>query len=218
MIDLILASSSPRRRAYFESLGLNFRILTADLDETPAADETPDALVMRLAQQKALAVAEKARGAAAGDMRMVIVAADTTVAIEGTILNKPADAAEARSMLESLRGRVHQVHSAVALWQSDSPASRVALSTNDVEMRDYTDAEIAAYIATGDPMDKAGGYAIQHPEFAPVSRLTGCGAGVVGLPLRDLVPLLAEAGIRVDCELAPICESKSAFVCCTRPG
>lgn len=215
--DLILASSSPRRQAFFHALGLSFRVHSAELDETPAAGEGPIALVARLAAAKADAVAESlARAPHAPDAPPLIVAADTTVALGDVILNKPDGAADAAAMLRQLRGKGHQVHSAIAMRTLDPASRQVCVNSTTVTMRDYTDAEIAAYVATGDPLDKAGAYALQDPEFAPAAELSGCLAGVVGLPLADLVAMLARFGVHTPCAIAPICEAQAAFACCTR--
>ncbi|MEX1020239.1 MAG: nucleoside triphosphate pyrophosphatase [Litorilinea sp.] len=217
-IDLILASSSPRRQAFFHALGLSFRILTAELDESPLLGESPVELVARLAQAKAAAVAEQIPQPDDATTPL-IVAADTIVALDGEILGKPAHAQDATAMLQRLRGQSHQVHSAVALRGLDEAALRLRVNSTTVTMRDYTDAEIAAYVATGDPLDKAGAYALQDPLFAPAAELRGCLASVVGLPLADLAELLHGYGIVPSCALASICETQAAFACCTRdPG
>jgi septum formation protein len=216
--DLILASSSPRRQAFFRALGISFRVVTADVDESPLAAETPEAMVARLAQAKGAAVAARLQDVSHGAAQAgpLIVAADTVVALDGAILGKPADAQEARAMLQQLRGRDHQVHSAVALRRAGDTTARVRINTTTVTMRDYSAQELDAYVASGDPLDKAGAYALQHPEFAPAAALCGCAASVVGLPLADLVALLAEFGVRVEPPLAQICEAHVAFLCCTR--
>ena len=181
---LILASNSPRRKELLRLGGWHFRILPADVDETPLEAEPADRYVLRLAKAKARAVADQAGG---GEW---IVAADTTVADGEQILGKPQDADEAMSMLLSLSGREHQVHTAVAVFDPCTDRMHAELATTDVPMRPYTRQEIQAYIATGDPFDKAGSYAIQHPEFHPVEALSGCYANVVGLPLCHLARAL----------------------------
>jgi len=164
--QLILASNSPRRKELIRLSGWTFRILPADVDETPLEAEAADCYVLRLAQEKARAVADQA---GPGEW---IVAADTTVADEALILGKPQDANEAMSMLLGLRGRVHQVYTAVAVLDPHSGRMRTELAATDVPMRAYTHQDVQAYIATGDPFDKAGSYAIQHPEFRPVDALS----------------------------------------------
>ena len=177
----------------------------ADVDETPLFGERPDALACRLCQAKAAAVAVRLAGA-------TILAADTMVALDDRLLGKPADAAEAGEMLSLLRGRTHQVYTAVCVAQDGNLVAR--LSVSDVTMRSYSDAEIAAYIATGDPLDKAGAYAIQHTLFAPVAAWTGCYAGIMGLPLRLVSEMLAEVGVSVSGDVTALCGSLSRGRCC----
>ena len=175
--SLILASSSPRRRQLLTMTGRAFSIQSASIDETPLPEEHPVAYVLRLARQKARASAD---GVPPGSL---ILAADTTVADEDGLLGKPADPAEAAAMLRRLRGRTHQVYTAVALFEPDSGNLRSEHCRTDVHMRDYSDAEMQVYIDSGDPLDKAGAYAIQHTGFHPVDRIDGCYANVVGLPV-----------------------------------
>jgi len=195
-------------------LGLPFTVTDGEVDEAPVEGESPSALAARLA-------AEKAVRAAATVASGWVLTADTVVDLDGQTLGKPADAAEARAMLEQLRDRPHQVHTAVALvWSATHaggtprsvptpegiptpegvptpPSCTVRVVSTNVVMRPYTDAEIAAYIATGDPFDKAGAYAIQHPGFHPVAGCHVCYANVVGLPLCAVVRLLQRASGRM---------------------
>jgi septum formation protein len=210
---LILASQSPRRQQFLRELGLTFDILVAGIDETPRPGEMPVILARRLAEEKAQAVA----GSLSADAPpALIIAADTVVALDAQLLGKPASAAEATAMLASLRGRPHSVHSGVSVLSIQEGRQSTRVNSTRVTMRAYTDAEIAAYVASGDPLDKAGAYAIQHPVFAPVARLEGCLSGVMGLPLGDLRDLLAEFGVEIGRPLAPVCEQYSdRFRCCT---
>ncbi len=187
---LILASSSPRRREILGSLGMPFTVVPAHLDEDAFARQFqgtfPD-LVEALAVAKARAVA-----AAQPGFDGWILAADTTVILDGEMLGKPQDAEDAVRLLRRLRGRVHQVATGVALV--DSPGGRMVSGQRctQVWMRAYSDEEIAAYVETGDPLDKAGAYAVQHRLFHPVERIEGCYLTVVGLPLclvRELLTL-----------------------------
>lgn len=193
-LPLILASSSPRRRELLESLGLSFTIIKPAVDEDQRPDEPALEYVHRLSVEKAFDVSR--RLASAG----LVLAADTIVLHNHHVLGKPADAAEARRMLRTLRGRMHQVCTAITLLAApgDSPQEPARpltrLTTTDVYMRPYSDDEIEAYIASGDPFDKAGGYAIQHPAFAPVARIEGSYTNVVGLPLETLRAALNELG------------------------
>jgi septum formation protein len=202
---LVLASRSPRRQALLSALGATFIVDVADVDETPLPGEPPDALACRLCRAKAAAVA--ARHPAA-----TILAADTMVTLDGLLLGKPADEFEATAMLRMLRGRTHQVFTAVCVARDGSLAARLSIS--DVTMRRYSDAEIAAYVATGDPLDKAGAYAIQHPLFSPVAAWDGCYAGIMGLPLRLAGEMLAEAGLKVPGDVATVCGRLNGGSCC----
>ncbi len=184
----ILASQSPRRRQLLALLGYPFEIIVPGVDEDLHLDAGPASYVLRTAQQKAEAVAQPLP-APRDATRLIVIAADTTVALDETILGKPATYEEARSMLVALRGRAHDVHTAVCVHHSDGREAS-SVHTAIVTMRNYSDGEIDDYIATGNPFDKAGGYAIQHPRFRPVERLDGCFLGVVGLSLCDLIPLL----------------------------
>lgn len=188
-VPIILASGSPRRRELLARAGLTeFTILKADIDETPFPNEDPVAHVERLSLAKAAAVARFVE-----NPRTVVIAADTIVVDEGEILGKPGSPEEAARTLRRLRGKTHFVHTAVTVQQSVQYA--VEITTTAVPMRNYTDPEIAAYVASGDPMDKAGAYAIQNSEFRPVDNLGGCYGNVVGLPLCTLAQLLAEFDI-----------------------
>lgn len=216
MIDFILASSSPRRRELFGTLGISFRILKPDIDEAQHAGEAPLDYVQRLSREKAMHVVYGLSAPAtvlAADT-VVILSADTMgIDGDGVILGKPSDAQDARQMLQRLRGRVHQVCTAMTLlvWGAgDEQSLSTQITRTNVFMRDYSDAEIDAYIATGDPFDKAGSYAIQHPVFKPVARIDGCYTNVVGLPMCTLQTMLAAIhypGI----ETVPVCECRERY-------
>ncbi len=193
----ILASGSPRRRELLSSLGITFTVIKSDIDETQHAGEPPLDYVRRLSSAKADAVAAKLEGSAlvlAADT-VVILAADTLGILDGEILGKPVDAADARHMLQRLRDRGHIVCTALTLLQTGAAERQITrLTQTEVSMRAYTDDEIDAYIATGDPFDKAGSYAIQHEGFHPVARIDGSYTNVVGLPLETLQEMLEEIG------------------------
>lgn len=208
--QLILASGSPRRQQFLRELGLAFRVVVADIDETPLPDEAPIPLAERLAGAKARAVA--ARLPPGKDA--LIVAADTVVAQGHELLGKPIDHADATRMLLRLRNGPHYVHSSISLFDTRSRTLLTRVNSTLVQMRDYSDDEIADYVATGDPLDKAGAYAIQHPTFAPVCALTGCISGVIGLPLADLRDLLAAVGYSFAAAVAPVCARHTPFPCC----
>jgi septum formation protein len=182
--SLVLASASPRRRELLAALGVPFRVESADIDERIEPGADPAAAAVRLAHEKAAAVRERLPAA-------TILGADTIVVLDGHILGKPADAAEATAMLLALRGRSHTVITGVALLLGT--IERFAAPASTVWMRDYTDAEIARSIAAGTPFDKAGAYAIQDTAFRPVQRLDGCYCNVMGLPLWTVRRALMEA-------------------------
>lgn len=213
---LILASSSPRRQAYLQELGLSFVVIPADIDETPLPNEAPIALASRLASAKAQAVAERYRAGDGADGGAVIIAADTVVALGKNLLGKPTSRQDAARMLRMLRGRDHEVHSAISVYDTGADHCETVVNTTMVWMRNYSTTEIAAYVNSGDPMDKAGAYAIQHDSFDPAMMIGGCLSGVVGLPLGDLRCLLAKVGVEVVADLPSICESQSHFFCCQR--
>jgi septum formation protein len=184
---LVLASGSPRRREMLAHLGWPFVVQRPDIDETPFPAEPADQYVARLSREKALIVA-----AEPDDW---IIAADTTVALGNDILGKPADAAEAVAMLGQMRDREHTVYTGLTLRIGHSNALMTTVNATRVTMRDYSDADIARYVASGEPYDKAGGYAIQDVLFRPVAKLDGCYANVMGLPLCILSVMLATQGI-----------------------
>lgn len=204
---IILASTSPRRKVLLSLGSWPFEIAAADVDETPIAGEPPDEYVVRLAENKSRVVGENAKNGA------VIIAADTTVADGSKILGKPQDAQEAQDMLYSLRSRSHQVFTGVAVFRPEDGILLTELAVTEVPMRDYSDAEVAAYIGTGDPFDKAGAYAIQHPEFRPVELLTGCYANVVGLPLCHLSRMLGKLGIQLSRDIPAACQKELVYDC-----
>jgi len=189
-------------------LGVPAVTTQVDIDEAPLPGEAPRALAIRLAREKTLAATAAVEG--------LVLTADTVVDLDGAALGKPADADEARRMLRDLRALPHQVHTGVALAL---PGGEILVRcvTTDVLMRPYSDAEIDAYIATGDPMDKAGAYAIQHPGFHPVDHVDVCYANVVGLPLCAVVSLLAEAGwtiaVDVHATTRALCRKHFGYAC-----
>ena len=211
---LILASGSQRRQQFFRELGLPFTVLVADIDETPLPDEHPGTMTCRLAEEKARAVALRlgAEGGVAGTATL-IVASDTTVALDDVIYGKPMDAADARRMLLDLRDRAHQVISAVSVLHLPNDRQSTRINTTTVVMRNYSDAEVDAYVASGDPLDKAGAYGIQARDFNPASHLEGCYAGVMGLPLADLADLLAEFGVTITASISQVCGLYNTFAC-----
>jgi len=219
---IILASASPRRREFFELLGLPFTVRTADVNEIPRPGEAPDVLVARLSATKAAVVAqglaasgaEQAGKLAGGFENSLAVAADTVVVLDAEILGKPRDADQATHMLQRLRGRAHIVYSGVTVVEIASGRAAIHLSTTTVWMRDYGQAELEAYVASGDPLDKAGAYAIQHTGFRPVTRIEGCYSGVMGLPLGALADGLAHFGVALPVDVATVCRGRTGHPCC----
>jgi septum formation protein len=181
---LILASQSPRRRELLAAADVPFIVDAADIDESRLPDEPPAAYVERVARAKALAVARR-------HPQTTVLGADTIVVVDGDVLGKPSDAADARRMLAHLSGRSHQVMTAVAVAHHTSLFS--AVETTTVVMRDITLGEIEVYVAGGEPMDKAGAYAIQGGAGAFVAEVRGSYDNVVGLPVDLAKRLLSRA-------------------------
>lgn len=188
MTRLILASASPRRRELLSRLGIPFDVSPTEVAEDTGADGDAQRAARRLARVKA----EAARLAIP---QTPILAADTVVALDGAILGKPVDAGEAREMLRRLRARSHRVITAVAVLSAGQRSALVRHLVTEVRMRAYSDAEIEASIARGDPFDKAGAYAIQDELFHPAESYDGCYCNVVGLPLWPAIELLKRAGL-----------------------
>jgi septum formation protein len=178
---LVLASGSPRRRQLLEMLGIPIEVRPPHVPEVRNPGESPQAYVERLAREKAASVAGP-----------LVLGADTTVVVDGEVLEKPVDAADALRMLRRLQGRVHQVITAIALKTPDSMLS--ATDVTAVRFRPADDDVLRAYVATGEPMDKAGAYGIQGYGAALVERIDGDFFGVMGLPVRLVLDLLARAG------------------------
>ncbi|MEZ5137214.1 MAG: Maf family protein [Acidimicrobiales bacterium] len=193
---LVLASASPRRHQLLGELGIAFEVRPADVDESPRPGEAAEVLVRRLAIDKA-----EAGLAAAPERPIVVLAADTLVAVDGEVLGKPVDEADAARMLRRLSGTRHQVMTGVAVASADASGTATSLAvevvTTHVHMAPWTDEEIAAYVASGEPMDKAGSYAIQEGADRKVTRLEGPFDNVVGLPLAATARLLRGAGIAI---------------------
>ena len=182
---ILLASASPRRAELLRQVGIAHAVRPVDVDESVRAGEAPAAYVLRLADTKAAALWRRL----APEERRPVLAADTTVALEGEIFGKPGTLAEARAMLGRLSGRTHAVHTAIALLHAQGSAARVSSST--VTFRELTPAEIDWYWHTGEPADKAGGYAVQGRAAAFISHIAGSYSGIMGLPLFETWELLA---------------------------
>ena len=192
-VMLILASASPRRRELLSQAGLKFTVAAANLNEDLLPDETAAAYVQRLAEEKAQAVWNAHRSLNTADDPLVVLGADTCVVCDGHILGKPTDTADARRMLELLSGRTHAVLTGLAAVTGDKIVRDVEIT--QVTFNQLNDAEIARYIASGEPMDKAGAYAIQGYAARWIPRIEGCYFNVVGLPIARTIALLAEAQV-----------------------
>jgi MAF protein len=187
-------------------LGLPFEVTAAHVSETPRAGETPAELVSRLSRAKAYSAQLLHRH------DTLVIGCDTVVALNGDILGKPRGAGEAGAMLHRLRGRSHYVYSAITLLDS---AGRITteLAETRLRMRAYSDAEIRAYVASGDPLDKAGAYAIQHAGFHPVAEIEGCYASVMGLPLCHLARGLRNWDVEPATDLPSACQAHTDHRC-----
>lgn len=189
---LVLASGSPRRRELVAAFDSPFDVVAADIEEgAPTAGEAPEEFVLRLSGAKAAGVAGRVRHA-------IVLAADTVVALDGEVLGKPADNAAATAMLHRLRGRPHRVVTGVTALDVESGQRLQTSKSTDVTMRRYSDAEVEDYVSSGEPLDKAGGYAVQDSSFLPAERVDGCYLNVVGLPMCEAVELLAGLGARIE--------------------
>ena len=186
---------------------LAFKVIPAQVDERSVPGEEAEAYVLRLAKRKAQAIAVNA-GA-----QDVVIAADTTVSFDGEIFGKPASDQEAQNMLRQLCGRVHQVFTALALLRVRDDTMITDTCQSDVPMREYSDDEMDTYIRTGDPLDKAGAYAIQHAGFRPVENLSGCYANVMGLPLCHLTRSLKRLDIQFRSDIPQACQQELEYEC-----
>jgi len=193
MKKLVLASASPRRQALLSGLGLKFKVLPSAAPEEIDPGMEPGTLVEELARRKAAWVAAQLTE----QEETLVIGADTVVVLDGKILGKPRDEKEAQAMLEALAGRWHEVFTGVAVID---PASGKVVCTRErtrVKFRPLCPEEIAAYVATGEPLDKAGGYGVQGKGALLVERIDGCYYNVVGLPLVKLKEALAEFGVDI---------------------
>lgn len=194
-IPIVLASASPRRQDFLKSLRLHFTIQPASIDETPLPGERPEEFVMRLAH-------EKARSVAKAHPKSCAIGADTIVCMGNTLFGKPGTPEEALLMLQRLRGKTHKVMTGIALIHQVESVTKTFLETTSVTFAHFSDELLKAYIANGDPMDKAGSYGIQSGGAFLVETLQGSYSNVVGLPLTRLVQELVAMGV-----LTPVAES-----------
>lgn len=205
-MEILLASQSPRRKELFTLIGLPFKVGNPSIMEMFRDGESSVQYVSRLSREKAAAFFGTTSPGT------TIIAADTIVAFGETILEKPRSEHEARSILLRLRGATHRVYTAITVARCDAiPVTSVI--TSEVPMRCYSDQEIDDYIATGDPFDKAGAYAIQHSGFHPVDRFAGCFANVMGLPLCDLTVLMKASGLVAAPGIEWRCQNHLGYAC-----
>ena len=211
MTEFILASKSPRRKTLLRNLIDPFIVVNSDVDEREIPGENPDEFVMRLAKEKAL---KGGAGVLTNSLENAFVLGADTIVVDGTeILGKPQDQMDAARILKQLRGKTHQVLSGIALYNLSTGEIQTRLVCTEVVMREYTDDEIQDYIASGDPMDKAGAYGIQNSDFNPAPDFFGCFANVMGLPLCHLAVLMKEMGIETDHRVADRCQDSIDYQC-----
>ncbi len=206
----ILASASPRRRELIQLLGLPFELLVAGIDEEIVSAAPPAQQAVEIARLKATAVANQFQSTA------IVLGADTIVELDGKILGKPRDEAEARRMLRQLRGKTHRAHTGIALVNlAHAGEMEILLDVASVEvpMRRYGDDEIENYVASGDPLDKAGAYGIQHRDFRPAVYLKGCFSAVMGLPLCHVAKALGRLGVVAQPNVAADCQEYHNYEC-----
>jgi septum formation protein len=184
-----------------------FSVSVSNVDESQRTGEAPADYVLRLAEAKARAAVTHARP------EHIIIGADTAVVDGSRILGKPKDMKEAAAMLKSLRGHAHQVYTALAVLQVNDERLLTDLCVTDVPMRNYSDEELEEYVSTGDPLDKAGAYAIQNSRFHPVQAMKGCTASVMGLPLCHLLRVLRKMDVRPEADLPAACQSRLQYQC-----
>jgi MAF protein len=203
---LILASQSPRRKELLSWTGLSYTVQPADVDESIHANEDPEKYVLRLGNGKAEAIQQQNKTG-------VIIAADTAVVDNGEIIGKPESREKAFEYLRQLRGREHLVISGLIVRAIDGEKSLQDVCRSHVHMRHYSDDEIREYIQTGDPMDKAGAYAVQNKDFHPVINFQGCFANVMGLPLCHLKRTLAKFDIHPALDVPANCQRNLGYDC-----
>ena len=187
-MKLILASASPRRRELLASIGLDFDVIPSDVPEVHQEGEAPEEYVARLSRDKARVVAERNRS-------RWVIAADTVVMIGERLLEKPSDAADAIRMLSTIAGKTHTVYTGVTLEHAGDGYSETRVAESDVRMLPLSEEDTAWYVATGEPLDKAGAYAVQGRGAMFIESIHGSYTNVVGLPLATLFQMLRRAGI-----------------------
>ena len=211
MTEFILASKSPRRKILLRNLIDPFIVVNSEVEEQEIPGENPPELVKRLAKEKAL---QGAASLSSNSLPNALVIGADTIVVDGEdVLGKPLDQADAARILEQLKGKTHQVLSGIALYDLSSGEIQTRLVCTEVKMREYTEEEIQEYIASGDPLDKAGAYGIQDRDFNPAPQFYGCFANVMGLPLCHLAVLMKEMGIDTDHRVAERCQESIEYQC-----
>jgi septum formation protein len=205
--NIWLASASPRRRQILGWTGINFQSISMDIDESVKGSEKGEDYVRRLAIEKAKKAADTLSSEG------LVIAADTTVVLGNAIFGKPVDRAEATRMLTSLRNQKHEVITALVIFKKGESSFIAECCISKIQMRNYSDEEIQTYVNTDDPLDKAGAYAIQHPQFDPVINFQGCFASVMGMPLCHLERNLREKNGYQKREMHTICQKFLRYTC-----
>lgn len=211
MTRFLLASQSPRRRQLLGLCGYPFDALNADVDEGSVSDPDPVQDCIQTARLKSEAVLHSLSPSL--HERTIVIAADTIVTLDGRILGKPRDEQDATNMLTALRSRVHEVHTGVTIVDVSSGLQILSCHSANVRMRPYTEQEISIYVASGDPLDKAGAYAIQHPVFRPVEALEGCYLGVMGLSICHLLQVFEQLDLPFKADLELLKKAHNGFDC-----
>ena len=211
MTEFILASKSPRRKILLRNLIDSFFVVNSEVEEQEIPGENPPELVKRLAKEKAL---QGAASLSSNSLPNALVIGADTIVVDGEdVLGKPLDQADAARILEQLKGKTHQVLSGIALYDLSSGEIQTRLVCTEVKMREYTEEEIQEYIASGDPLDKAGAYGIQDRDFNPAPQFYGCFANVMGLPLCHLALLMKEMGLDTNHRVAERCQESIEYQC-----
>jgi len=211
MTEFILASKSPRRKILLRNLIDSFFVVNSEVEEQEIPGENPPELVKRLAKEKAL---QGAASLSSNSLPNALVIGADTIVVDGEdVLGKPLDQADAARILEQLKGKTHQVLSGIALYDLSSGEIQTRLVCTEVKMREYTEEEIQEYIASGDPLDKAGAYGIQDRDFNPAPQFYGCFANVMGLPLCHLALLMKEMGLDTNHRVAEGCQESIEYQC-----
>ena len=207
----VLASNSPRRKELLALSGWHFLVQPADIDESVLPEDTAEGYVRRISERKARGTQNMLPQDGAPER--FVLACDTAVVDGSLILGKPTDTDDAGRMLLRLRGRTHQVYSVLTVIDKQDGSLSQELCVTDVPMRNYADEEMQVYIESGDPMDKAGAYAIQHPGFRPVEGINGCYANVMGLPLCHLVHSMEKFGVEPHRDVPQACQDALGYSC-----